>query len=81
MKKLVEQEQFSKIFIVSGDGDYKRVVDFLIKRNKFGKMLFPNREFASSLYHSLGGEFFDDLDAPDVKKKIAYTRPYMKKAP
>lgn len=72
MKKLVENEPFGKVFIVSGDGDYKKLVDFLIKKGCFGKMLFPNRAFASSLYKSLGGEFFDYLEAAGVKAKIEY---------
>ena len=72
MKKLVEQEPFKKVFIVSGDGDYKKLFDFLIKKNRFAKMLFPNREFASSLYKSLGGDFFDYLESPAVKAKISY---------
>lgn len=53
-------------------GDYKKLVDFLIKKKKFGKMLFPNEDYASSLYKKLGGEFFANLGATDVKKKIAY---------
>lgn len=72
MKKLVDNESFGKVFIVSGDGDYKKLVDFLIKKERFAKMLFPNREFASSLYKSLGGEFFDYLESPAVKAKISY---------
>jgi uncharacterized LabA/DUF88 family protein len=72
MKKLVENEPFDKAFIVSGDGDYKKLVDYLVKKNKFGKMLFPNRKFASSLYKSLGGEFFDYLENKDIKAKIEY---------
>ncbi|MEI6863959.1 MAG: NYN domain-containing protein [Chthoniobacterales bacterium] len=73
MKKLAENEPFDTVFIVSGDGDYKRMVDYLVKKGKFGKMLFPNRKFASSLYHSLGGEYFDYLESADVKAKIAHT--------
>jgi len=72
MKKLVENEPFDKAFIVSGDGDYKKLVDFLIKKGRFGKMLFPNKEFASSLYKSLGSEFYAYLGDPDVKKKIVH---------
>lgn len=72
MKKLAENEPFDKAFIISGDGDYKRLVDYLVKKGKFGKMLFPNKEFASSLYKSLGGEYFDYLEAPDIKAKIAH---------
>ena len=72
MKKLVEEEPFDKVFIVSGDGDYKKLVDFLVKKERFGKMLFPNRTFASSLYKNLGGEFFDYLEGKDVRTKIEY---------
>ena len=50
------------VIIVSGDGDYKKVVDYLIKKNKFKKILFPNKKFASSLYKKLGSEFFDYLE-------------------
>ncbi|MCX6820153.1 MAG: NYN domain-containing protein [Candidatus Adlerbacteria bacterium] len=74
MKKLVDNEPFDKAFIISGDGDYKRLVDYLVKKGKFGKMLFPNKEFASSLYKNLGGEYFDYLESPDVKAKIAHIR-------
>ena len=73
MKKMAEQEDFDKIFIVSGDGDYIKMVDYLVKKEKFGKMLFPNRKFASSLYHSLGGERFDHLESVAVQAKIGYT--------
>ena len=62
MKKLVQKESFGKIILVSGDGDYKKLVDFLVKKDKFEKILFPNSEFASSLYKKLGSEFYDDLD-------------------
>lgn len=73
MKKLADGEEFNKVFIVSGDGDYKKLVDYLVKKDKFGKMLFPNRKFASSLYKSLGGEYFDFLENPDIKSKIEYS--------
>lgn len=73
MKKLVDNEPFKKVFIVSGDGDYKKLVDFLIKKERFAKMLFPNREFASFLYKSFGGEFFDYLELAAVKAKISYS--------
>jgi uncharacterized LabA/DUF88 family protein len=74
MRKLVENEPFGKAFIISGDGDYKKMVDYLVKKSKFGKMLFPNRQFASSLYKSLGSEFYDYLENADVKAKISYQR-------
>ncbi len=71
MKRLYRKNDFEKIVLVSGDGDYKLLVDFLIEENKFIKILFPNRKFASSLYKKLGGEFFDYLDTGGVKSKIS----------
>jgi len=70
MKKMYAREDFDKIVLVSGDGDYKLLVDFLIEKNKFKKILFPNKKFASSLYKELGSEFFDHLENKDIKKKI-----------
>ena len=63
MKRLVEDKKFDKIVLVSGDGDYKKLVSYLIKKERFEKILFPNREFASSLYKELGSEYFDYLES------------------
>ncbi len=73
MKKLVANEVTGKVFIVSGDGDYKKMVEFLIEKECFGKMLFPNGRYASSLFFSLGTEYYDYLDGEDVKAKIIYS--------
>ena len=59
MKKLYKKEDFEKLVLVSGDGDYKLLVDFLIKENRLEKVLFPNKRFASSLYKKLGSQYFD----------------------
>ncbi len=72
MKKIAENEPFDKVFIISGDGDYKRMVDYLMKKGKFGKMLFPNKRFASSLYKRLGAEHFDFLE--NTKTHIQYLK-------
>lgn len=61
MKRIYKQEVFDKIVLVSGDGDYKMLVDFLIEENKFKKILFPNKDFASSLYKKITRVYFDYL--------------------
>jgi uncharacterized LabA/DUF88 family protein len=76
MKKLYYKENFNKIVLVSGDGDYKQLVDFLITESKFEKIVFPDGKRASSLYKKLGAPCFAALDNVDTKKKIE-----MKKAP
>lgn len=71
MRCLIDRpNDFEKIVLVSGDGDYKNVVDYLIKKERFLKILFPNRKFASSLYKQLTARFFDYLWK--IKSKIEY---------
>ena len=61
MKRMYKKESFDKIILVAGDGDYKMLVDFLIEENKFKKILFPNKQFASSLYKKITRIYFDYL--------------------
>lgn len=61
MKSLIENS-FDKVIIVSGDGDYKKLIYYLVSKNKFKKILFPNKKFASSLYKALGSEHYDYLE-------------------
>lgn len=70
MKDYIEKSDSEKVILVSGDGDYKKVVQYLIKKKRFRKILFPNRKFASSLYKKLGNEFCVSLDREDIKQKI-----------
>lgn len=76
MKKLYYKESFSKVVLVSGDGDYKQLVDFLITETRLEKILFPDGDRASSLYNKLGAPSFAALDDRDTRRKIE-----MKKAP
>jgi uncharacterized LabA/DUF88 family protein len=68
LKKMYKKELFDKIVLVAGDGDYKPLVDFLIEENKFKKILFPNKQFASSLYKTLPSRYYDYLN--NIKHKI-----------
>ena len=70
MRMLYERNDRSKMLIVSGDGDYKRMVDYLIGINRFKKMLIPCERFGSSLYKSLGSEYFDYMDKPALRLKL-----------
>ena len=74
MKSLIERDDFNKIILVAGDGDYKKVVDFLIKKKKFKKLLFPNKQYASSLFNSIGWQYFNYLEKPVIRKKISYIK-------
>ena len=70
MKKMYKKEDFEKIILVSGDGDYKLVIDFLIEEGRFEKVLFPDKKRASSLYKKLSNKYFASLDDKDIQNKI-----------
>jgi uncharacterized LabA/DUF88 family protein len=74
MKSLYKREKFDKVFLVSADGDYYKMIKFLIQEEKLGKVLFPARKKASSLYRKLEPKYFDALDNPAVKAKIGYKK-------
>ena len=70
MMKFLTEKGFDKMLLISGDGDYKKVVDYLISKNRFKKIIFPNKKYASSLYKKLGSEYYDFLDNEALKKKL-----------
>ncbi len=70
MRKLYKKEDFEKIILVSGDGDFRMLVDFLIEEQRFEKILFPNWKFASSLYKKMSHRYFVNLDKESIRKKI-----------
>ncbi len=74
MRRVYKKENFDKVIFVSGDGDYKALVDFLIEENRFAKILFPSRRNYSSLYKALSNNFFAFLDNPDTKDKIEHKK-------
>lgn len=70
MKRLFKNELTGKVVLISNDGDYRQLVDFLIDENKFLKILHPSKAYASSLYKKLGSEYYDFLDRPDIKRRL-----------
>jgi uncharacterized LabA/DUF88 family protein len=70
MKMMYLKEGFDKIILVSGDGDYKSLVDFMIKEERFEKIMFPSMKFSSSLYKELSNEYFVNLDTKSIREKI-----------
>ncbi len=70
MKKMYRKEPFHKIVLVSGDGDYKILVDFLIEEKRFEKVLFPDQKRASSLYKKIDLAYRANLSDLGVRNKI-----------
>ncbi|MDO5328912.1 MAG: NYN domain-containing protein [Coriobacteriia bacterium] len=70
MRKISDREDFDKIVLVSGDGDYYKMVNYLINKNKFMRLLAPSEKRMSSLYRKLGSNRYMFLDRKEIKKKI-----------
>ncbi len=70
MKNLIENTEFNKVILVSGDGDYKKLVDYLIQKDKFERILFPSGKNASSLYNKIDNKFKLSLDRQTVRQFI-----------
>ncbi len=68
MRSLIDNNNLNKIILVSGDGDYKKVVDYLITKNKFLKIIFPNKKYASSLYRTISRNYYDYMQ--NFKKSV-----------
>jgi uncharacterized LabA/DUF88 family protein len=71
MEKIAERERFDKIILVSGDGDYIKMVKYLIEKNKLAKVLAPNHKAFSSLYkNTVNNTYYSFLDNGATKRKI-----------
>ena len=70
MKHFHEYPEINKFYLVSGDGDYYKTVEYLASKDKLGKVLFPAHHKASSLYRRLGNQYYDYLDNQGIKNKI-----------
>lgn len=46
---MIEYNNYNKAIIVSGDGDFHCLIEYLEQRNKLGRLLIPNRKKYSRL--------------------------------
>jgi len=74
MMKDVYEGDVDKVILVSGDGNYKRTVDHLMKMGRFEKILLPCKRYASSLYKRMGHEWYAYIDTPDMRSKLEYKK-------
>jgi uncharacterized LabA/DUF88 family protein len=66
---MIEYKHFAKALIVTGDGDFHCLVDFLSKNQKLLKLMIPNKHKYSSLYRKMMDKI---VFMNDLRKKLAY---------
>jgi uncharacterized LabA/DUF88 family protein len=71
MHAILELNNYDKAIIVSGDGDFFCLVDYLVKNNKLLKLVIPNKKRYSSLFREflLYAAFISDQ-----KEKLEYVK-------
>ncbi len=74
MRKIAEKEDLNKIVLVSGDGDYFKMVKYLVEKDRFRCLLSPNKQSTSTLYKNFPTKYIDWLDSPQIKNKIVYKK-------
>lgn len=70
---MIEYPNYEKAVIVSGDGDFRCLVEYLLKQDKLEKMLIPNRFKYSALLKSLSSpdrNIFDYMNG--LKDKLRF---------
>ena len=68
---MIEYPNYNKALIVTGDGDFYCLVDYLIKHNKLLKLMIPNKMEFSSLFRKLMPHivFMNNLEKKLVHEK------------
>lgn len=73
MKRIIEKKDFDKIVLITWDWDYIKIVKYLIEKELFKKILFPNKQY-SSLYKSISYNYWVNISLEPIKKKIEYKK-------
>jgi len=69
-----EMQNYNKAVLVSGDGDFYSVIEYLKQQDKLEKVLVPNMRYSSLLKH-----FEDDIERLDLHRSELEYRDYRKK--
>ena len=67
---MIEYNNYDKAVIVSGDGDFYGLYEYLLNKNKLGRIIAPNRYYASLLNSFL--PYIDRLDG--LRRHLAYKK-------
>lgn len=73
LTSIIDEKDFDKIVLVSGDWDYIKLVRYLIDKWLFEKILFPNKH-SSSLYKPLNSKFKMNIWDERMREKLEYKK-------
>ena len=70
MRDALTNDMLDKVIVVSGDGDYFRMVEYLYQKEKLEKILLPAVKNASSLYRRLSNNAYIIIEKHNIKNKV-----------
>ena len=68
---MIEYPNYDQALIVTGDGDFYCLVDYLLKNKKLLKLMIPNRKSYSSLFRKL---MTDIVFMNELKEKLEHKK-------
>jgi uncharacterized LabA/DUF88 family protein len=69
---MIQYKKYKKAIIISGDGDFYCLIDYLEKKNKLSKILVPTKRFSSLLRKFNRGNFITRIDL--LKKSLQFKK-------
>jgi uncharacterized LabA/DUF88 family protein len=78
LHSMIEYKNYSKALIVTGDGDFYCLVDYLNKKDKLLKLLVPNVKKYSKLLKPFAANKLDFMN--NLRKKLEYKKRPRRKA-
>lgn len=72
LQAMIDLTSYDRAVIVTGDGDFHCLVNYLIKHKKLLKLLIPNQRRYSALLKRFPSEYIAFVS--DLKNKLAYKR-------
>ncbi len=66
------EREYDKAIIITGDGDFSPLVEILKDKDKFDRVIAPNRKYSSSLLRKAAGKKM--LFVEDLKNKVKMKR-------
>lgn len=67
---MIDFASYEKAVLITGDGDFFCLVDYLIKQKKLKKLIVPNQKKYSALLKSIPSEFLAFVS--DLKVKVSF---------
>lgn len=74
---MIELDNYDKVVVVSGDGDFYGLYEYLQNVGKLGRIVVPNRYYSSLLNSFM--PFIDRLDG--LRRQLAYKKPPRRRPP